>query len=85
MSTADRWDIVDNDFKYGVIFILVLVLIFVFLSSTRVKKNDIRDLMEDKLIDDFNVVSSYLEGEDYTREEALDAFNTIEEELNKLY
>lgn len=75
----------DNDFKYGVIFILVLVLIFVFLSSTRVKKNDIRDLMEDKLIDDFNVVSSYLEGEDYTREEALDAFNTIEEELNKLY
>ena len=75
----------DNDFKYGVIFILVLVLIFVFLSSTRVKKNDIRDLLEDKLIDDFNVVSSYLEGEDYTREEALDAFNTIEEELNKLY
>ena len=75
----------DNDYKAGILFILVIILFFVITSCNYVKKNELRELMEDKLVDEFLTVSLYLEGEEYSREEALDAFNTIEKELNKLY
>lgn len=68
-----------------VLSVFIIVLLFVLSSCNRVKRSDIRDLMEDKLVDEFLIVSLYLEGQEYTRSEAEDAFNTIVTELNKLY
>ena len=64
---------------------IMLVFMLLLLSSCMYSRKDIQDLMEDELVDEFLIVSLYLEGEEYTRSEARDAFETIVDTLNKMY
>jgi len=76
----------DNGFKEYVIFLLLIVLFFVVTSCNYVKKSELRDLMEDELVDEFTTLDLYFNYDDsISYREARDAFNTIESELNKLY
>ena len=75
----------DNNLTKAIIIIVIAALIIFLVTGRSVQKNDIRELMEDELVDEFLTVSLYLEGQENNREEALDAFNTIEQELSKLY
>ncbi|MBP5727061.1 MAG: hypothetical protein J6Y48_08295 [Clostridia bacterium] len=73
--------------KTDILIIIVIIGIVVFLfSGVFVRRSDIQELIDEKLIDQFSIVSFYLDGDDeYTRQEAQDAFSTIRHELDKLY
>lgn len=73
--------------KTDILIIIVIIGIVVFLfSGVFVRRSDIQELIDEKLIDQFTIVNSYLDGDDeYSRKDAQDAFITIEQELNKLY
>jgi len=76
----------DNGFKEYVIFLLLIVLFFVVTSCNYVKKSELRDLMEDELVDEFTTLNLYFDYDDsISYREARDAFNKIESELDKLY
>ena len=68
-----------------IIFVIIGIVVLLF-SGVFVRKSDIRELIEEKLVDEFTIVSGYLDGDDeYTMTDAHDAFSTIEQELNRLY
>lgn len=75
-----------SDYKAGILFILVFILFITLNSCTSVNKSEIRELIEDKLVDDFTALDLYFDYDDsISFLEARDAFERIETELNKLY
>ncbi|MCR5566174.1 MAG: hypothetical protein K6F61_04930 [Clostridiales bacterium] len=74
-----------SSFEVIAAFVAILLVVFLF-RSIFIRKDDIHDLIENDLSEQFSIVRSYLEDAgDYTRRQALYAFDTIETKLDKLY